>query len=129
MNILDRSFLEIFQFSNNLPAIGVSFWIKVFVNHITGVAVRIVIYTLSFFILNHFLLILKCRFRDGINKISHSVTFQPHNEFHSIFWNHFIIYSSVFPGSSVEGSSGILNHFEELILTYVFRLLKKHVLK
>src|SRR5690606_38238049 len=49
--------------------------------------------------------------------------------FHCIFRNNFIIDRTVFPCSTVEGSSGILVTFEELFLRHVFSFLKHHMIK
>ena len=89
--IFNCSICQIFHFTDNIPAVWMSFGKQILQNYIIIKSIRSIIDALSFFILNHVLLICKGSFCNSIFKETHSVGFHPQCHFKGIFWNHFII--------------------------------------
>jgi len=103
--------------------------VKVFINHITGVSIWLVVNPLSCFVDHDVLFAFQRKLGNGVDKKTHAVAFHPEDFFEGIVGHNFIIDGSIVPGSAIESSAKVINLSEKLSFTQVFRVLKQQMFK
>jgi len=100
-HILNGGIEKVLHFSYHLPAVWMTFGIKVFIQHPGVVAIGPIVHHLSLLVLNHILLVGEGGLCDGIDQIAHAIRFQPESHLQCIFWYNFVIYCSIGIGTTI----------------------------
>ena len=119
-NVTECGRLQILQAADYLPVVRVISRIHSFVNHIAGMAIRLIVHTLPLFILDNLLLVFQYLLCDGIDHIPHTVALHPQNALECILGHDLVVDGPVVPGTAVELTAGIIDNLKKIAFAYIF---------